>query len=81
MSLTANQLALVQSSWAKVVPIADTAADLFYTKLFELDGSLRPLFPEDLADQKKKLMNMISVAVDGLTDLEKLVPAVEDLGR
>ena len=81
MSLTPEQLTLVQSSWAKVVPIAGTAADLFYGKLFELDPALRPLFPDEMADQKKKLMTMISFAVEGLTNLEELVPKVQDLGR
>ena len=81
MALKAEQLTLVQSSWAKVVPIADTAADLFYSKLFELDPALRPLFPEDLSEQKEKLMKMISLAVEGLTDLGALVPKVEELGR
>ena len=80
MGLTTEQVSLVQTSWAKCVPIADVAADLFYNKLFELDPELRPLFPADLADQKKKLMNMITVAVDGLSDLAALVPAVQDLG-
>eukprot|EP00581_Thalassiosira_minuscula_P013049 CAMPEP_0183726436 /NCGR_PEP_ID=MMETSP0737-20130205/23178_1 /TAXON_ID=385413 /ORGANISM="Thalassiosira miniscula, Strain CCMP1093" /LENGTH=145 /DNA_ID=CAMNT_0025957771 /DNA_START=64 /DNA_END=501 /DNA_ORIENTATION=- len=81
MALTPEQLTLVQSSWQKVVPIADTAADLFYNKLFELDPELRPLFPEDMADQKSKLMKMIGLAVDGLTNLDELVPKVQDLGR
>jgi len=81
MSLTPEQLVLVQSSWEKVVPIAGGAADLFYNKLFELDPELRPLFPDELADQKKKLMEMIAYAVEGLTNLEELVPAVQDLGR
>ena len=81
MSLTPEQLTVVQSSWAKVVPIADVAADLFYDKLFELDPALRPLFPVEMADQKKLLMKMISRAVEGLTNLEELVPKVEKLGR
>jgi hemoglobin-like flavoprotein len=81
MALTPEQLTLVQSSWAKVVPIADIAADLFYDKLFELDPALRPLFPVAMADQKKKLMTMISLAVDGLSNLAELVPKVEQLGR
>ena len=81
MALTTEQIVLVQTSWAKVVPIADIAADLFYGKLFELDPELRPLFPNEMADQKKKLMKMISLAVDGLTNLEELVPTVENLGR
>ncbi|MBI1371795.1 MAG: hemin receptor [Phycisphaera sp.] len=79
--MTATQINLVQASWAKVVPIADTAADLFYDKLFELDPSLRELFPEEMADQKKKLMRMIGVAVASLRNLDTLVPSVQDLGR
>ncbi|KAL7537980.1 hypothetical protein ACHAXR_008192 [Thalassiosira sp. AJA248-18] len=43
MALTLEQLTLVQSSWAKVVPTAGTAADLFYSKLLKLDPELRPL--------------------------------------
>ena len=32
--MTPEQIELVKSSWAKVLPIADTAAELFYGKLF-----------------------------------------------
>ena len=62
----------VQSSFAKVVPIADTAADLFYNRLFELDPSLRVLFKSDMTEQKKKLMQMLAAAVRGLDDLNSL---------
>ena len=71
---------LVQSSFASVRPIAGTAADLFYARLFELDPSLRPLFKSDMAEQKKKLMQMLSAAVQGLDDLNSLVPVVKALG-
>ena len=71
---------LVQWSFAKVVPIADVAADLFYTRLFELNPSLRKLFKEDLTEQKKKLMQMLAAAVRGLDDLASLVPVVQALG-
>jgi len=72
---------LVQASFEKVVPIADVAADLFYTRLFELDPSLRTMFGADLAEQKKKLMQMLTVAVRGLSRLDEIVPAVQALGR
>ncbi len=72
---------LVQNSFEKVVPIADTAAELFYKKLFELDPSLRHMFRSDMKEQGRKLMNMIGLAVKGLDNLETLVPAVEHLGR
>ncbi|MGE5073573.1 MAG: hypothetical protein ACM3MF_09105, partial [Anaerolineae bacterium] len=61
-----HQKYLVQSSFAKVAPIADTAAALFYGRLFELDPSLRPMFPSDLKEQGAKLMHMLTLAVRGL---------------
>ena len=80
--LTAHQKDLVQGTWEKVVPIADTAAELFYGKLFELDPSVKPLFAEsDMKEQGKKLMQMIGVAVRGLDSLGELVPAVAALGK
>ena len=78
--MTPIQVELVQSTWDKVVPIQDTAANLFYSKLFELDPTLRPLFKDDMTEQRRKLMTMIGVAVKGLTRLDALLPAVRDLG-
>jgi hemoglobin-like flavoprotein len=77
----ALQIELVQSSFARVAPIADTAAALFYTRLFELDPSLRLMFKGDMAEQGHKLMTTLKVVVNGLTRLDALVPAVQALGR
>ena len=79
--MTPQQIALVQSTWSKVVPIQDQAAKLFYDKLFEMDPSLRPLFKGDMVEQGRKLMAMINTAVNGLTRLNEIVPAVQALGR
>lgn len=80
MSLTNEEIHMVQSSWDKCIPIADKAAELFYGRLFELDPSLQHLFKGDMKEQGKKLMTMITVAVRGLSDLDKIVGAVKDLG-
>ena len=79
--LTQTQTALVQSSFAIITPIADDAAALFYQRLFEIDPSLRRMFPEDMTGQRKKLMQMLTAAVKGLDRLDQLVPVVQDLGR
>ncbi len=76
-----EQIALVQTSFAQVLPIADTAAALFYGLLFELDSSLKPLFRGDMQEQGRKLMTMLRVVVNGLHRLDQLVPAVQELGR
>jgi hemoglobin-like flavoprotein len=75
-----RQKELVQSSFAKVAPIADQAADVFYNRLFEIDPALRPMFPENMKEQKIKLMQMLTAAVKGLDNLETLVPVVRQLG-
>ena len=54
--MTETQIELVQSTWSKVAPISDKAADIFYDKLFALDPSLREMFPKDMKEQKQKLM-------------------------
>ena len=79
--LTSTQKTLVQESFARVVPIADAAAALFYGRLFELDPSLQRMFRGDMAEQRKKLMHMLTAAVKGLDHLDRLVPVVQDLGR
>lgn len=78
--MTPEQIELVKSSWAKVVPIADTAAELFYGKLFNLDPSLKPLFKGDMVEQGRKLMKMINTAVNSLDRLDAILPGVQQLG-
>jgi len=78
--LTPTDVALVRASFARVATIQDAAADLFYDRLFVIAPRLRKLFPAELSQQKKKLMQMIAAAVGGLNDLDKLVPAVKALG-
>lgn len=75
-----TQVTLVKSSWAQVEPIAPTAATLFYDRLFSVAPGVRPLFPDDITEQKRKLMEMIGVVVDGLDDLPSIVGDVQALG-
>jgi hemoglobin-like flavoprotein len=79
--MTPEQVTMVQESFKKVVPIAGTAADLFYGRLFEIAPEVRPLFPEDLREQKKKLIGMLATAVTNLHQVDKIMTAVQDLGR
>jgi len=79
--MTPEKIALVRSSWQQVLPIKDTAAQLFYGQLFELDPSLRSMFKGDMAEQGRKLMAIINTAVNGLDDLGPILGAVQDMGR
>jgi hypothetical protein len=56
----------VRTTWARVLPISDEAARLFYGKLVEIDPSTEPLFATaNMDEQGKKLMQTIDVAVAG----------------
>ncbi len=79
--MTPTQIKLVQDSFEQVVPIADQAAAMFYGRLFDIDPELRSLFKTDLSEQGRKLMTMIRTAVNGLNNLDAIVPAVQALGR
>jgi len=79
--MTPQQIELVQTSFKKVVPIAATAADLFYDRLFEMAPETRAMFPADLTEQKRKLISMLGTAVTNLHKLDAILPAVKDLGR
>ena len=77
-----EQKALVKQTWQKVAPIADTAARLFYNRLFEIDATTRPLFnASNLVEQRRKLIQALTIVVNGLDHLEVLVPNLQSLGR
>ena len=79
--MTPEQKTLVQESFARLAPLTEAAAELFYGRLFELEPSLRALFKDDLRRQGRKLMQTLAVAVLGLDYFERLEPVLEDLGR
>jgi hemoglobin-like flavoprotein len=61
--LTDAQKKLIQKTWKLVVPISETAADLFYKRLFETHPEYRKLFGEDMSSQKRKLLRMLAFVV------------------
>lgn len=79
--MTPEKIKLVQDSFKKVAPIAPQAADIFYERLFEVAPELRPMFPDDMSNQKDKLMGMLGTAVTNLHQVETIIPAVQELGR
>jgi hemoglobin-like flavoprotein len=79
--MTPAQQTLVQSSFAKVAPIADLAATIFYEELFGRDPRLRALFKEDMAEQRQKLMAMLAIAVAHVGDWAAISGAVRALGK
>jgi nitric oxide dioxygenase len=77
--MTPDQVSLVQDSFAKVAPISEQAAVLFYDRLFEVAPAVKPMFPADMTEQRRKLMATLAVVVNGLGDLQSILPAASAL--
>ena len=79
--MTPEEIYLVQSSWEKVFPISEQAAQMFYGRLFDLAPELKSLFKSDMHEQGRHLMHMIDAAVNGLEQFDQLVPTLRELGK
>ena len=77
--MTPDQVRLVQQSFSKVAPIADQAAIVFYDRLFDVAPAVKALFPADLTEQRKKLMATLAAVVNGLSNIESILPAASAL--
>jgi hemoglobin-like flavoprotein len=79
--MTPEQIRIVKENFNQIAPLAEEVATEFYQRLFQLDASLKPLFKEDLSEQKKKLMMMFKFAVGTLDRIDVFEPSLEELGR
>jgi nitric oxide dioxygenase len=81
MPMTSEQVKAIQDSFAKVAPISEQAAGIFYGRLFEIAPAVKPLFRGDMKEQKKRLMEMLTVVINGLDNLEAVLPEVSALAK
>ena len=79
--MTPEQIKLVQDSFAKVAPVSEKAAELFYGRLFEIAPQVRAMFPDDMTEQRKKLMATLAIVVNGLNNLDTILPAASALAK
>ena len=79
--MTPDQVKLVQQSFSKVVPISDQAAVLFYDRLFEVAPQVKSMFPADMSAQRGKLMATLAAVVNGLGNLQSVLPAASALAK
>lgn len=79
--MTPTQKSLVKETWAQVLPIQETAADLFYTRLFDEYPEVRPMFKGNMQEQGEKLMKMLDLAVNSLDNVEALIEPLKAAGK
>lgn len=79
--MSPEQKELVRQSWINVLPIQETAAELFYERLFACYPEVAPLFKDDMQEQGQKLMKMLDRAVGSLDDMDALTEPLKQSGR
>ncbi|MBR1123762.1 hemin receptor [Bradyrhizobium lablabi] len=79
--MNSEEVKLVQESFAKVAPISEAAAQIFYDRLFEVAPQVKAMFPDDMSEQRKKLMATLAVVVGGLGNLQSILPAASALAK
>ncbi|MCB0679111.1 MAG: hypothetical protein KDC30_20580 [Saprospiraceae bacterium] len=80
--MNANQILLIKKSWRLLRQVApELVGDTFYSKLFYDHPELRRMFPKEMDEQYKKLIDMLSSMVARLDDLESLQQELTELAR
>jgi nitric oxide dioxygenase len=79
--MTPQQVNQVQTSFIKIVPIADRAAALFYGRLFEMAPETRALFCDDMGRQGRKLIAALATVVSSLSDFDAIVRIARELAK
>ncbi len=80
--MTPQQETLIRETWRQVSPIAEAAAEMFYSRLFEIEPAARELFhATDMARQRRAVIEALTFVVEELEKPEALLPVLHDLGR
>jgi hemoglobin-like flavoprotein len=78
--MTDEDTRLVQESWSKIEFVHEMVAELFYTRLFELDPASEEIFPATTRERQQKFAAFTSATVHALDRTETLLPVVRALG-
>jgi hemoglobin-like flavoprotein len=78
--MTAEQIALIKKSWRAFRGLSPhTVGDLFYSKLFADNPSLRKMFPTDMGQQYQKLIDMLNAIVIRLDRLDEFSKEITEM--
>lgn len=79
--MTEREIELIENSWDYVLMNTENAGEIFYSTLFTRNPEFRPLFKSGVPEQSRKLIAMISFAVNKLRNMESIISDIEALGK
>ena len=70
----------LESSFKLLAPRGPELVDRFYAHLFSKHPALRPMFPSDMGEQKRKLLASLVLVIGNIRDAGKLEQPLQDMG-
>ena len=77
--MTPEQAQVVKLSFAQVMRNKGKVGLMFYDRLFAIAPEVKPLFKGDVAEQSRKLMDTLALAVGTLRDMPTLMMTLQGL--
>ena len=71
----------LETSFNLLAPRGPELMDRFYAHLFSKHPALRPMFPADMAEQKKKLLASLVLVMENIRNAQMLEQPLHDMGR
>lgn len=78
--MESEQIEIIRNDWVRIRPNARLMARLFYTRLFLIAPSLRVMLASTVDEQAHRLMQVLDIAVHGLSQPGVLFPLLRHLG-
>ena len=79
--MTPEQAQIIKLTFAQVMRDRDRVGRMFYDRLFSIAPEVKPLFRGDIAEQSRKLMDTLALAVGMLRDMPTLVMTLQGLAK
>jgi hemoglobin-like flavoprotein len=73
-------LEALETSFDLIADRGDELMETFYSRLFAAAPAVRPLFPQDMKQQKTMLLAALVLLRKSLRDLDAIVPTLRKLG-
>ena len=80
--LTKKEISLIKKTWTTIRKINPAIiGDVFYTKLFYDNPELRKMFPKNMEEQYKKLVDMLNIIIARLEKLDELKGEITNMAK
>jgi len=78
--LTPEDIKTIQGSYARLADKHQETGDYLYKHLFECCPDVVNIFKTDMKEQSRILMRMIKIVVEGLNNVDVIMPAIQHMG-